>query len=56
MTVVVIEGLVGSIDGKILLKDTLRGSPEDAENLGTKLAENLLAKGAKEILDEVYGQ
>ena len=53
---VVIEGLVGSIDGKILLKDTLQGSPEDAERLGTKLAENLLAKGAKEILDEVYGQ
>ena len=53
---VVIEGLVGSIDGKILLKDTLQGSPEDAERLGTNLAENLLAKGAKEILDEVYGQ
>jgi hydroxymethylbilane synthase len=53
---VVIEGLVGSIDGKILLKDNLRGSPENAESLGTELAENLLSKGAKEILDEVYGQ
>jgi hydroxymethylbilane synthase len=53
---VVIEGLVGSIDGKTLLKDSLRGKPEDAEKLGTELAENLLAKGAKEILDEVYGQ
>ena len=53
---VVIEGLVGSIDGKILLKDTLRGSPEDAESLGTELAENLLSKGAKKILDEVYGK
>ena len=53
---VFIEGLVGSIDGKILLKDKLHGKPEDAESLGTALAENLLAKGAKEILDEVYGQ
>ena len=53
---IVIEGLVGSIDGKILLKDNLRGSPENAESLGTELAENLLSKGAKEILDEVYGQ
>ncbi len=53
---ILIEGLVGSIDGKILLKDTLRGSPGDAERLGTKLAENLLSKGAKKILDEVYGQ
>ena len=53
---VVIEGLVGSIDGKTLLKDTLKGMPEQAESLGTELAENLLSKGAKEILDEVYGQ
>ena len=53
---IVIEGLVGSIDGKILLKDNLLGSPENAESLGTELAENLLSKGAKEILDEVYGQ
>lgn len=52
---IVIEGLVGSVDGKTLLKDSLQGSPGDAETLGTKLAENLLAKGAKEILDEVYG-
>jgi len=32
------------------------GKPEDAKSLGTTLAEKLLAKGAKEILDEVYGQ
>ncbi len=51
---VYIEGLVGSIDGKTLLKESLSGKPENAETLGTTLAENLLAKGAKEILDEVY--
>lgn len=53
---IVISGLVGSIDGKTLLKETMEGKPEDAESLGTALAEKLLAKGAKEILDEVYGQ
>ncbi len=50
-----IEGLVGSIDGKTLLRESLRGNPEEAETLGTTLAEKLLVKGAKEILDEVYG-
>ncbi len=53
---IVIEGLVGSLDGKTLIKDKLVGKPDKAESLGTTLAENLLAKGAKEILDEVYGK
>lgn len=52
---IVIEGLVGSLDGKTLIKDKSEGVPEKAESLGTKLAEKLLAKGAREILDEVYG-
>jgi hydroxymethylbilane synthase len=51
-----IDGLVGSLDGKTLVKDTIQGRPEDAESLGTQLAERLLARGAKEILDEVYGR
>ncbi len=51
---IVMEGLVGSIDGSILLKESLTGKPEEAEKLGTTLAEKLLSKGAKEILDEVY--
>ncbi len=52
---IVIEGLVGSIDGKTIIKDRVEGKPEDAESLGLSLAEKLLADGAKEILDEVYG-
>jgi hydroxymethylbilane synthase len=48
------DGLVGTIDGKRLLRHHLEGSIEEAEPLGTKLAEILFAKGAKEILDEVY--
>jgi len=51
---IVIKGLVGSLDGKTLIKDISEGYPEKAESLGTALAEKLLAKGAKEILDEFY--
>ncbi len=49
-----IDGLVGTIDGKRILREHLEGRLEEAESLGTKLADILLGKGAKEILDEVY--
>ncbi len=49
-----IDGLVGTIDGKRILRERVEGCVEEAELLGTKLAEILLSKGAKEILDEVY--
>ena len=49
-----IDGLVGSIDGKRLVKHRLQGPTEKAESLGIELAEILLGKGAKGILDEVY--
>jgi hydroxymethylbilane synthase len=48
------DGLVGTIDGKRLIRHHLEGPIEEAELLGTQLAEILLAQGAKEILDEVY--
>jgi hydroxymethylbilane synthase len=53
---VVIKGLVGSLDGKTLIKASKQGKPADAELVGTKLAETLLSKGAAEILAEVYGE
>jgi hydroxymethylbilane synthase len=49
-----IDGLVATIDGRELIKHHLEGPADQAESLGTKLAEILLRKGAKEILDEVY--
>jgi hydroxymethylbilane synthase len=48
------DGLVGTIDGKKVIRHHLEGPIEEAESLGTQLAEILLVKGAKEILDEVY--
>jgi hydroxymethylbilane synthase len=51
-----IEGIVGSVDGKRLIKHHLEGPIERAESLGTELAEILLNRGGREILDEVYGR
>lgn len=48
------DGLVGSIDGKRLVKGHIEGRPEDYESLGVRLAEDLLSRGAREILAEVY--
>ncbi len=49
-----IERLVGTIDGKRLIKHHLEGPTDQAELLGANLAEMLLGKGAKEILEEIY--
>jgi hydroxymethylbilane synthase len=49
-----IDGLVGTIDGKRLIKHHLEGTIAQAESLGTELAEILLKKGAREILEAVY--
>jgi len=49
-----VDGLVGSTDGKRLIRHHVEGPVDNAESLGIELAEILLGKGAKEILDEVY--
>ena len=53
---IVMDGLVGSISGDRILRAHIQGSTEHAESLGIALAEDILARGAKEILDEVYGR
>ncbi len=50
-----LSGLVGSVDGKRIVKDSIEGEPEKAEKLGVTLAEMLLSRGADVILREVYG-
>ena len=50
-----LSGLVGSVDGKRIVRDTIEGEPEKAEKLGVTLAEKLLSRGADAILREVYG-
>lgn len=54
--IITIDGLVGSVTGDRIVKSSIEGNADNAESLGLRLAENLLAMGAKEILDEVYGR
>jgi hydroxymethylbilane synthase len=49
-----VTGLLGSLDGRELIKDEVRGTSEDAEVMGTLLAEKILSKGGQAILNEVY--
>jgi hydroxymethylbilane synthase len=53
---VVIDGLIASIDGRRLIRDTIQGPASEAQALGTHLAERLLAQGGDTILKEIYGR
>lgn len=50
---VVLDGLVGSIDGKTIIRDQMRGPIELAEEIGKQLAKVLSEKGGKEILEQI---
>jgi hydroxymethylbilane synthase len=54
--VIVMQGLVGSTDGQQIIHGNISGYPENAEELGTALADDLLSRGAGKILEEVYAQ
>ncbi|MCP3678510.1 MAG: hydroxymethylbilane synthase [Deltaproteobacteria bacterium] len=51
-----LAGLVASTDGEQIIQESLDGDEGDAETVGIALAERLLARGAGEILAEVYGK
>jgi hydroxymethylbilane synthase len=46
-------GLVADIEGKELIRESLDGPEESSEDIGIELAERLLLKGARRILDNV---
>jgi hydroxymethylbilane synthase len=48
------RGLVGRPDGQLIIAGEVQGHADQAEQLGIQLAEDLLSRGAKEILEEVY--
>jgi hydroxymethylbilane synthase len=54
--VILLRALVGRPDGGQLVQGVISGKPEDAEELGQVLADDLLSRGAREILAEVYGE
>jgi hydroxymethylbilane synthase len=52
---VTLEGLVASVDGKTIIRDSVRGTVADPESMGVQLAERLLARGGDKILRAIYG-
>jgi hydroxymethylbilane synthase len=51
---ITLTGLIAAVDGRRILKETATGPVDQAQALGTSLAETLLARGGKAILDAVY--
>ena len=49
-------GMVASLDGKQLVKDTVTGNRNHAEQLGKDLANKLRSLGAGDILAEIFAQ
>lgn len=50
---ILIEALVGQVDGSEIIQNTIEGHVDNAESLGIELAEKLLAAGAGRILEAV---
>lgn len=51
-----LTGVVASLDGKTLVKDTIAGNATEAEQMGTQLAHKLREQGAAEILAEIFAE
>lgn len=51
-----LTGMVASLDGKRLIKDSVTGAAADAEQLGIQLAHKLKELGAQEILTEIFAE
>jgi len=49
-----LKGLVASVDGQQIVKDTVTGAAADAEKLGAELASMLREQGATEILEKIF--
>jgi hydroxymethylbilane synthase len=49
------RGLVGRTDGSEIISGRVRGVPRDAVVLGRQLADDLLSRGARTVLEELLG-
>ncbi|CAO0821301.1 hydroxymethylbilane synthase [Desulfarculales bacterium] len=54
--VVVFKGLVASLDGRRVVKDEGLAPPDQARAMGERVAEEVLARGGREILSQIYGE
>lgn len=52
--VLFMRGMVGQVDGSVILRGEIAGRPEAAEELGVVLAEDLISRGADTILANLY--
>ncbi|HOG06519.1 MAG TPA: hydroxymethylbilane synthase [Syntrophales bacterium] len=50
----VLRGLVGSLDGRAMIRDEVRGAADDGATLGRRLASTILDRGGRAILETVY--
>ena len=50
---VVLEGMVGSLDGKTIIRESITGTAEQCEELGQTLAGRLAEQGGKTILEQI---
>jgi len=51
----IMDGMIGSLDGKKLVRGKIHGAPAQSEKLGRTLARTLLDGAGKEILDQIRG-
>jgi hydroxymethylbilane synthase len=51
---IVLEGLVGSLDGRVVIRERMAGSVAAFAALGANLAERILTEGGRALLDEAY--
>jgi hydroxymethylbilane synthase len=51
-----LQGMVAELDGSRILRDEIIGERDEADEMGIRLARRLLASGADEILDGIYGE
>ena len=47
-----LDGLVASLDGLLVLNESIDGDAADAEELGIRMAKNLIARGALELIGQ----
>lgn len=52
--ILLLRGLVGEPDGSRIIRGEIAGPPDNAEELGLVLAEDLLTRGADRILESLY--
>ena len=48
-----LNGLVGTADGLAIIRNEFRGPVRDAQEIGIRLAEDLLSRGGKAIMDMI---